>query len=408
MAGRVRHPIDVKSLEAYLKKNVPEIKTPLDVKQFGFGQSNPTYQLTSADGTRYVLRKKPPGQLLSKTAHKVDREHRILTALGPTPVPVPRTFCLCEDPAVLGTAFYVMEFLDGRIIEDPAMPDLPAGAAGERERRALWQAAVETLARLHSVDRDAVGLASFGKPSGFYARQLATWRQICAAQAAAVDADTGVPVGPLPHIEEFLRFFAGEPTDGGKEEEEGSAAPPSQQQRWRRRKGPVAVKPPRDRATLIHGDYKIDNIVFHKTEPRVIGILDWEMSTVGHPLSDLANLLNPYYTVGIYGTGGSEAFRPGRTPGLPTPTEVLGWYAGAAGWDPTPEMGWAAAFSVFRVSAICQGIAARVATRQASSENAKKHSEALAPLAELAWAMVEKEKTKAEEQQGSGSVPAKL
>ncbi|KAF7528025.1 hypothetical protein G7054_g10305 [Neopestalotiopsis clavispora] len=361
MAGRVRHPIDVKSLERYVQKHVPEIETPLDVKQFGFGQSNPTYQLTSPSGTRYVLRKKPPGKLLSKAAHKVEREHRIIAALGggATDVPVPRAFCLCEDPAVIGTPFYIMSFLDGRIIEDPAMPDVSPA-----ERSALWRAAVETLARLHRVDQQAVGLASYGRPNGFYDRQLATWKTICGAQASAVDADTGKPVGQLPHFDEFMTFFSD------------------------------ASQQPVDRSSLIHGDYKIDNIVFHKTEPRVIGILDWEMSTVGHPLSDLANIMNPFYTAVMPGEkkyATSDAFQPGATPGLPDPETIMGWYAATAGWDPRSEINWGMAFSIFRLAAICQGIAARVATKQASSEQARKHAESLGPLAEFAWKLVEKE-----------------
>ncbi|KAJ1333582.1 acyl-CoA dehydrogenase family member 11 [Microdochium nivale] len=358
MAGRVRHPIDVKALERYIEQHVPEIKTPLDVKQFGFGQSNPTYQLTSPDGQRYVMRKKPPGKLISKTAHKVDREYRIIHALEHTDVPVPRAYCLCEDDdGVVGTPFYIMEFLDGRIIEDPAMPGVSA-----RERTALWRAAVETLARFHSVDFRAVGLAKYGKTEGFYGRQLQTWRTICDAQASAVDADSGKPVGKLPHFDELLAYFS----DAGRQ--------------------------PADRGTLIHGDYKIDNVVFHKTEPRVIGILDWEMSTIGHPLSDLANLMGPFDNAKVKGMfSDSKAFLPGATPGLPDQETVMGWYAAAAGWDPRPEMNWARAFSTFRLAAICQGIAARVATRQASSESAVKHASSMVPLANYAWQLVQEE-----------------
>ncbi|KAI0597910.1 aminoglycoside phosphotransferase-like protein [Biscogniauxia sp. FL1348] len=407
MAGRVRHPIDTKALERYISENVPEIQIPLDVKQFGFGQSNPTYQLTAADGQRYVLRKKPPGKLLSKAAHKVEREYRIIAALSRhgTGVPVPRALCLCEDPSVVGTPFYIMSFVGGRIIEDPAMP----GVSSPDERAALWHAAVSTLARLHAVDPEAVGLGSFGgggggggggvgehqKKGGFYARQLRTWRGICDAQAATRDADTGAPVGPLPHFEPLLEFF-------------GDAA-----------------RRPRDRAALIHGDYKIDNLVFHATEPRVVGILDWEMSTVGHPLSDLANLMQPFYSAEMLtwgeeaagGHGGGNAssstsiithpgFLPGATPGLPDADTVLRWYAEAAGtWDPRPEMGWAVAFSTFRLSAICQGIAARVAARQASSESARRHAEAMFPLAELAWVLVRREKDKARDEDKRKLVP---
>ena len=188
-----------------------------------------------------MLRKKPPGRLVSKTAHKVEREHRVLAALAATDVPVPRTYGLCTDAAVLGTPFYIMSFLDGRVIEDPAMP---GAAVTPAARRAMWEDAVRVLARLHRVDRRAVGLESFGAPGGFYPRQLATWATICAAQSAARDADSREPVGQLPHFDDMVAFF-------------GDAA-----------------RQPADRATLVHGDFKIDNLVFHKTEPRVIGILE--------------------------------------------------------------------------------------------------------------------------------------
>ncbi|KAI1339890.1 kinase-like domain-containing protein [Xylariaceae sp. FL0016] len=360
MAGRVRQPIDGQALDRYIDQNVPDIKVPLEIKQFGFGQSNPTYQLTSSDGKRYVLRKKPPGKLLSKAAHKVEREYRIIAALGQTDVPVPKAYCLCEDESVIGTPFYIMEFLDGRIFEDLAVPDVSAG-----ERTNLWRAAVHTLAQFHSVDFRKIGLESYGKSDGFYDRQLATWKQICAAQEQAVDADTKEPVGRIPHFDEMVQFLANKKLQ------------------------------PRERATLVHGDYKLDNMVFHKTEARVIGILDWEMSTVGHPLSDLANVLNPFYSQSASSSyNRSDAFSPGATPGLPTPDMIMEWYAEASGWDPRPEMHWALAFSAFRSSAICQGIAARYATRQASSAEARKYADAFKPLGELAWSLVQEEKVK--------------
>lgn len=275
-------------------------------------------------------------------------------------MPVPRAYCLCEDASVVGTPFYIMSFLDGRIIEGPAMPD-----ASPEERAALWRAAVETLARFHRVEHRKMGLESYGRGGDFYDRQLATWKTICDAQAGAVDAETQQPVGAMPHFEGFLEFFSDR------------------------------TKQPTDRSGLVHGDYKIDNIVFHKTKPVVIGILDWEMSTVGHPLSDLSNLMNPFYSVHMKGDvkhSSSDAFLPGNTPGLPTPEMVMKWYADTAGWDPRPDINWGMAFSLFRLSAICQGIAARVATRQASSEQAKKHAESLGPLAEFAWELVGKVK----------------
>ncbi|KAG6031885.1 hypothetical protein E4U41_007384 [Claviceps citrina] len=355
MAGRIRQPIDEAALSRYLGQNVPEIQLPIDVKQFGFGQSNPTYQITAADSQRFVLRKKPPGALVSKTAHQVEREHHVLQALGTgtKDVPVPKTYCLCEDASVIGTPFYVMEFLDGRIFEDLTLPGVTAC-----ERGAMWRDAVETLARLHGVDYGAVGLAGFGRPGGFYGRQVRTWSGICLAQEAVRDVDTGEEVGRLPHFEALVEFFMDE----------------------RRR--------PEDRTTLVHGDYKMDNLVFHKTEPRVIGILDWEMSTVGHPLSDVCNLLMQYYMdrhpddAGVQSTRG---FLPGRTPGLPTEEQLLGWYADVSGYDARRDMGWGMAFCVFKLAGVCQGIAARLARRQASSEVARKHADARGGLARLAW-----------------------
>ncbi|KAK0730787.1 kinase-like domain-containing protein [Lasiosphaeris hirsuta] len=358
------------------------IKADRPGPQFGFGQSNPTYQLTSPDGQRYVLRKKPPGQLVSKTAHKVEREYRIITALANTDVPVPRTYGLCEDPNVIGTPFYIMSFLDGRIFEDPVIPNVLPD-----ERRAIWADAVRVLAKLHRVDPRAVGLENFGRPTRFYSRQVATWRTICDAQAAITDVETREPVGPLPRFEQMIDFFGDE----------------SQQ--------------PADRGTLVHGDFKIDNLVFHKSEPRVIGILDWEMSTIGHPLSDISNLLTPYFTARLDPSKSINVhpgFLPRATRGLPTPEEITTLYYSVAnqhararssssielsltsdrrehdqGQDRKRELQWAQAFNMFRQAAICQGIAARQAGRQASSEKARRYADARRPLAEFAWELVQ-------------------
>ncbi|GAM82753.1 hypothetical protein ANO11243_007390 [Dothideomycetidae sp. 11243] len=359
MAGAIRQKIDIAALEKYIDEHVPDLKTPLDVKQFGYGQSNPTYLLTSTkDGRKAVMRKKPPGKLLSKTAHKVDREYRIIHALEHTDVPVPKAFCLCEDDSVVGTPFYVMEFLDGRIFEDPTMPDV-----SPEERRALWHEAVTTLAKFHRVPPASVKLESFGKPSGFYNRQLATFKTVSEAQAKAVDIESKEAVGKIPHFDEMSAFFGDAKTQ------------------------------PKDRSGFVHGDYKIDNVVFHKTEPRVIGILDWEMSTIGHPLSDLSNLLTPF-TVASSALArkigrGSEAFLPGKTPGLPTMEECISWYRDVAGWDPTPDMTWGEAFGIYRGSIIMQGIGARYALRQASSAKALEYAENFKPFGEVAWALVE-------------------
>ncbi|KFH48053.1 Acyl-CoA dehydrogenase family member-like protein [Hapsidospora chrysogenum ATCC 11550] len=359
MAGRVRQPIDERALEKFLSENVPAVKIPIDLKQFGFGQSNPTYQITAADGQRFVLRKKPPGKLISKTAHKVEREYRIMHALEHTDVKVPKTYCLCEDDSVIGTPFYIMEFLDGRIFEDFTMPGVDP-----EQRTLMWREAVRTMAQLHAVDFRKVGLEKFGKHAGFYSRQIQTWITICANQAAAVDVETKEPVGQLPHFDELVRFFKNEKLQ------------------------------PRDRATLVHGDYKIDNLVYHKTEPRVIGILDWEMSTVGHPLSDVCNFMTNFYTAKYKGAAPYDAsgFLPGRIPGLPQPDQIVAWYRETAGWDPTSEVKWGMAFNIWKLAGVCQGIAARIAARQASSEKAKHHAVTREPMANFAWELAQQVK----------------
>ncbi|KAF2270675.1 APH-domain-containing protein [Lojkania enalia] len=361
MAGAVRQLIDVASLERYIASNVPEIAVPIDVKQFGYGQSNPTYQLTDKNGNKFVMRKKPPGRLLSKTAHKVDREYRIIHALEQTDVPVPKALCLCQDEKVIGTDFYIMEFLDGRIFEDPAIP----GVTPE-ERTEMWRSAVTTLAKFHRVNPKSVGLETFGKPSGFYNRQIATFNTISKAQAAAVDKDTKIPVGKIPHQDEMVAFFSDPKTQ------------------------------PKDRSTFVHGDYKIDNVVFHKTEPWVIGILDWEMSTIGHPLSDLNNLLTPYLTASNEKAASigraHKAFQPGATEGLPSREQLIDWYAETAGWDPRPDMMWGDAFATYRGAVIMQGIAARYALRQASSAKAQDYASQMKPYSEFAWDLVQEYK----------------
>ncbi|PHH61938.1 hypothetical protein CDD82_2068 [Ophiocordyceps australis] len=358
MAGKIRQPIDEAALTKYLQEHVKEVETPIELKQFGFGQSNPTYQIRSATGQRFVMRKKPPGKLVSQTAHQVEREWRVMSALHQTRVAVPKTYALCQDSGVIGTPFYVMEFLDGRIFQDMAMPEVGAG-----EREAMWRAAVEMLAELHRVDVARVGLTGFGRGDGFYDRQVKTWRTVCGKQEAVVDVESGVAVGRLPYFEELVGFFG----DGRMQ--------------------------PRDRAGLVHGDYKIDNVVFAKTEPRVLGILDWEMSTIGHPLSDVCNLLMPFYlaqdaTISRLSSS-HAAMLPGRTPGLPPPPQLLAWYARVSGYDAAPDLKWGMAFNLFKMAAVFQGIAARYAQRQASSAQAKQVGEMRRPTAELAWKLAQ-------------------
>jgi aminoglycoside phosphotransferase (APT) family kinase protein len=314
------------------------------------------------------MRKKPPGKLLSKTAHQVDREYRIIAAMQHTPVPVPRAICLCEDDAIVGTSFYIMSYLDGRIFSDPALPGVSPA-----HRTAMWKSAVETLANFHSVDPKSVAMTDFGRPNNFYNRQLKTFATLSVAQAETRDVETGHKVGQIPHYDDMVRFFA----------------QPSTQ--------------PADRGTFVHGDYKIDNMVFHATEPHVIGVLDWEMATIGHPLSDVVNLTAPWATAGnplAEASGRANiAFKAGVTPGLPTKDQVLQWYHDIVSWKFSPkEVTWGDAFGLYRGAVICQGIAARYAVRQASSANAKDYGIQMKPLGDMAWQAVQSYKRQVEDE----------
>ena len=248
MAGPIRQPIDLEKFSKYIEHNVPDIKTPLNVKQFGYGQSNPTYLLEASNGEKFVMRKQPPGKLLSKTAHQVDREYRIIHSMQDTDVPVPRAMCLCEDKDVIGTPFYIMSFLQGRIFDDPSMPGVTPEA-----RHEMWRSICTTLGKFHRVKPSSVGMTDFGRHWGFYNRQLKTFKRLSPDQAAIKDKETGEEVGHLPHYDAMVEYFGDEATQ------------------------------PIDRSTFVHGDYKVDNVVFHATEPRVIGILDWEMVSKVQP-----------------------------------------------------------------------------------------------------------------------------
>ncbi|KAL7274195.1 hypothetical protein RUND412_002910 [Rhizina undulata] len=369
MAGPMRQLIDVASLEKYISVSVPEIQTPLEVQQFGYGQSNPTYLLISIPtNDKYVLRKKPPGKLISKSAHQVEREYRVIKALEKTDVPAPKVYCLCEDVAIVGTAFYIMEFLDGRIFANPSIPGVSAA-----DRKEMWRSAVTTLAKLHAVSPSApeVDLTGFGKPNGFYGRQIRTLTMISDAQAKTRDVDTGKEVGQIDKFEQMMEYFKN--------------------------------TQPEDRSTIIHGDYKIDNVVFHPTEPRVIGILDWELSTIGHPLSDLCNLLSSYIfalhppmgelaTALAPRTESNKEFLPGAVEGLPSRDEAIRWYSEAAKWDAGRDFSWGVAFGCLRNSVITQGISARFALRQASSEKAREHAIQTPWISSLAWIYIQKSK----------------
>lgn len=336
---REQHRFDVGALERYLREHVPGFAGPLAVQQFRGGQSNPTYYLT-AGGREYVLRRKPPGKLLP-SAHAVDREYRVITALGATGVPVPRTYALCEDDAVIGTVFYVMDCVHGRVITDPAIPGL-----SPRERTAIYDSLGEVLARLHTVDWQALGLADFGRPGNYFARQIHRWTQ----QYRASETEK---------IEAMERLIA-----------------------WMPEHVPAG-----DETTLVHGDYRLGNVIIHPTEPRVAAVLDWELSTLGHPLADLAYNCLPYrFTREWEGLADKNLVELG----LPTEQAYVAAYCRRAGRAGIPAWEFCLAFAMFRLAAIAQGIMGRVVAGTANDPNARERGARARPLAESAWQLVAK------------------
>jgi aminoglycoside phosphotransferase (APT) family kinase protein len=335
---REAHRVDVRALETYLAARLPGFTGPLEVRQFVGGQSNPTYHLRAASG-EYVLRRKPPGKLLP-SAHAIEREFRVIAALRGTGVPVPEALALCEDPTVAGTPFYVMRYVQGRILPELGLPGLAPA-----ERRVLWEDAVAILARLHQVDWRALGLEDFGRPGNYYARQLHRW----VGQYRASETES------IPAMERLIEWL------------------------------PAHV-PGDDATTLVHGDFRIGNTVVHATEPRILAVLDWELSTLGHPLGDLGYLCTAYrMPPGIDGFRGLDL----ADLGIQTETEIVRRYCRLTGRDGVPDWEFYVAFALFRLAAICQGIMGRVRDGTASDPDARRRGERARPLADAAWAVVE-------------------
>ncbi|KAI9103839.1 kinase-like domain-containing protein [Phlyctochytrium arcticum] len=338
--------IDVDRLSTYLKMSMPkDLSLPIDVKQFKLGQSNPTYFLKDSTGKRFVLRKKPPGALLSQTAHAVEREFKVLKALGThTDVPVPKVYALCEDTDVLGTPFYIMEFLEGRIFSDNLLTAVPIP-----DRKTQYFSVIHTLAKLHKAPFREIGLADYGKQGGFYERQIRRLVQVSQLQSAVKD-EANQAVGDLYQLKSSIEWFK------------------------------QNVVP--DEITLCHGDFKLDNVVFHPSRPQVIGLLDWELSTIGHPLGDLANLLLPFYTPAKFGPALS-LMGVERPLDIPEADDLVREYCRVMDRPyPIPQWNFCVAFAFFRLAVISQGIAARIKRKQASSANAKQAARLFQPCAQ--------------------------
>lgn len=327
---------DHAALAAWLAANVPDARGPLAVSQFRGGQSNPTFSVVTADGQRLVLRRKPPGELLS-TAHAVDREARVQAALHGAGFPVARVYGYCDDAALLGSPFYVMEHVQGRIFWDASFPDV-----AQAERPAYFQAMCSTLAALHRIDPDTVGLGDYGRAGSYVARQLARWsRQYQSDELAGRDAGMDELVAELPkHV----------PAD--------------------------------DERAVVHGDFRCDNLIFHPSEPRVLAVLDWELSTLGHPLADFAYhaLMYRVPPTIVAGLVGSDL----AAMNIPSERAYVDAYCRASGRADVPGYAFYVAFNLFRLAAIFHGIKGRMLRGSASSARAHERAASFPQLVELA------------------------
>ncbi len=335
---REAHSFDVNRLDEYLRAHVGAYRGPLSVKQFRGGQSNPTYLLDTPDA-RYVMRRKPPGKLL-KSAHAVDREFRVISALYSAGFPVPRPFLLCDDDDIVGTMFYVMEYVRGRIFWDLDLPDCTPD-----ERRAIYDHVNQTIARLHGFDYRKIGLDGYGKPGNYFARQISRWsKQYLASE-----------IGKIPAMDRLIDWL------------------------------PEHI--PEDHTeSVVHGDYRLDNLVIHPTEPRVIAVLDWELSTIGHPIGDFTYHLMAWQMpdIGIGSTG--LAGKDLTLLGIPSEEDYVADYCARTGRsDGIADRDFYAAYNFFRIAAILQGIAGRVRDGTAASAHANRAGKAVPALAELGW-----------------------
>lgn len=326
---------DLDRLDRWLKKTISGIEGPIAVNRFAGGQSNPTFKV-SAGERNFVLRRKPPGELLS-SAHAIEREYAVIKALGLTEFPVPGVYGLCEDPEVIGSPFYIMDFLDGRILWDPKLP-----GTSPDQRRAIYEAQVDTLAALHRIDPAQVGLADFGRPGNYFSRQVSRWTK----QYRSSDA-------PAQPEMEFLID-------------------------WLPRDLPKDTAP-----RIVHGDYRIDNTVIARSGPEIIGVLDWELCTLGDPIADLTYYLMIWHMPAHERASLVEV--DFETSGIPTWTQALDRYLAATGAALDRPVEWYIAFNLFRLAAILQGVAGRAARGQANNERALRAQERVAPLARAAW-----------------------
>ena len=335
---REAHRFNEAALAEYLKPHLEGFKERFGILQFEGGQSNPTF-LLNCGAHKYVLRKKPPGKLLP-SAHQVDREYRIMKALESTDVPVPGMYLLCEDETVIGTTFFVMEYVEGRMFSNMTLPGM-----SPEERRAIYFEMIRVLATLHSVDHESLGLSDFGKPGNYFARQIGRWSK----QYVSAKTDH------IPSMEDLMNYL------------------------------PQNV-PPDDTTCIVHGDYRMENMLFHPTEPRILALLDWELSTLGHPLGDLAYSCGPYHfkmpgNPSLVGIAGSES-------GIPDESEFVEEYCRRIGREDIPNWNFYMAFAFFRLASICQGVYKRGLMGTASSTKALERGRLTPSISDLAWSFI--------------------
>ena len=330
------HKFDEAALQAWMKANVAGYAGPLEVRQFKGGQSNPTYPLITP-GKKYVLRRKPPGKLLP-SAHAVDREYKVITALGTTGFPVAETYGLCVDDAVIGTWFYIMDMVEGRILWDQSLPQYTPA-----ERRPIYMDKIRVLAELHNTDYLKIGLEDFGRPGNYMGRQVERWtRQYKASETL--------------HIPEMERLIEWLPK----------------------------TLPEQEKTSIVHGDYRLDNMIFHPTEPRVTAVLDWELSTLGDPLADFTYLLMNWIN------GSLSLIEDKTAHGVPTIDETVDYYCSLTGRKGLHDLDWFCSYNAFRLAGILQGIVGRVRDGTANSPLAAANEARVPLLAEAAWGFAKK------------------
>ncbi|PID55134.1 MAG: phosphotransferase family protein [Gammaproteobacteria bacterium] len=336
--------LDTSKLTPYLEAQIPGFKGPISTEKFAGGQSNPTFKLTTADGANYVLRRKPPGDLLA-SAHAVDREYRVLKALQDTDVPVAKVYCLCEDENIIGSMFYVMEYLEGRVFWDPRLPEIDS----KEERAAIYDDMNRVLAAMHTVDIDAVGLSDYGRPGNYFERQLSRWtKQYRASETEHSKA-----------METLISWL-----NDNMPEDDGAVS-------------------------LVHGDYRLDNVMFHPTEPRIIGVLDWELSTLGHPMADLSYQVMAWQLP----AGGKLSGLMGvdrESLGIPSDEEFIQRYCERTGRERIDHWYFYLVFGFFRIAAILQGVKKRALIGTASSAEAEAKGAMVEALAELGVSFIQK------------------